>query len=112
MMCAGWMRCKNRYSTCRVVRRADGWLYSAEGLAAIRRALRQPGILAVWSADPSAAFEASLRAADFRVESIGVVARQGAGAPMHNIFLADWVNSPEKQANGETRQEDSPYHRL
>ena len=69
--------------------RGNGWLYSAEGLAAIRRALREPGILAVWSADPSAAFEASLRAADFRVESIGVPARQGAGAPMHTIFLAD-----------------------
>jgi hypothetical protein len=31
---------------------------------------------------------------------------------MHTIFLADWVNCPETQANGETRQEDSPYHRL
>ncbi|MEV4194596.1 spermidine synthase [Streptomyces toxytricini] len=40
-------------------------LYSPAGLAACRDRLRPGGVLAVWSAQPSAAFEAALRAAGF-----------------------------------------------
>ncbi|MFF9014829.1 spermidine synthase [Streptomyces sp. NPDC014870] len=50
-------------------------LYSAEGLAACARRLNPGGILAVWSARPSADFEASLRNAGFsgvRTEEIQV----------------------------------------
>ncbi|MFE5485426.1 spermidine synthase [Streptomyces sp. NPDC056527] len=50
-------------------------LYSAEGLAACADRLNPGGILAVWSAQPSADFEASLRNAGFsgvRTEEIPV----------------------------------------
>ncbi len=40
-------------------------LYGPAGLAAIQRRLRPGGVLAVWSAQPSAAFEDALRAAGF-----------------------------------------------
>ncbi|KJS60012.1 spermidine synthase [Streptomyces rubellomurinus] len=42
----------------------DG-LYGADGLAALWRRLRPGGVLAVWSAQPSSAFEEALRAAGF-----------------------------------------------
>ncbi|MGW6567948.1 spermidine synthase [Streptomyces sp. NPDC054975] len=50
-------------------------LYSAEGLAACARRLHPGGVLAVWSAQPSAVFEESLRNAGFsgvRTEEIPV----------------------------------------
>ncbi|MCX3063847.1 spermidine synthase family protein [Streptomyces beihaiensis] len=51
-------------------------LYSAAGLAACRRRLNPGGVLAVWSAQPSAIFEETLRNAGFtrvRTEEIPVV---------------------------------------
>jgi spermidine synthase len=39
----------------------NSWLYAPEGLALIKRSLRRPGILAVWSAESSDEFEAHLR---------------------------------------------------
>lgn len=51
-------------------------LYSPAGLAACREALTAGGILAVWSAQPSSAFERSLRNAGFcrvRTDEIPVV---------------------------------------
>lgn len=44
----------------------NGGLYSPSGLAACARRLNPGGVLAVWSARPSAAFEESLRNAGFR----------------------------------------------
>ncbi|MGW0702735.1 spermine/spermidine synthase domain-containing protein [Streptomyces sp. NPDC002867] len=43
----------------------NGELYSPAGLTACQRALRPGGVLAVWSAQPSAAFEDALRNAGF-----------------------------------------------
>ncbi|MBT2365331.1 spermidine synthase [Streptomyces sp. ISL-10] len=43
----------------------NGELYSPAGLAACQGALRPGGVLAVWSAQPSAAFEDALRNAGF-----------------------------------------------
>ncbi|MCK7625808.1 spermidine synthase [Streptomyces sp. RS10V-4] len=53
----------------------NGGLYSPAGLAACRAALAPGGVLAVWSAQPSAAFEQALRNAGFagvRTEEIPV----------------------------------------
>ncbi|MEU3185416.1 spermidine synthase [Streptomyces sp. NPDC006923] len=47
------------------VTEGNGNLYSAEGLAACRERLNPGGVLAVWSAQPSAAFEEALRNAGF-----------------------------------------------
>lgn len=62
-------------------------LYEAEGLRRCRAALRAEGVLAVWSAGPSPAFEKRLTAAGFRVEVLMVPARQGSRA-RHVLFLA------------------------
>ncbi len=70
-----------------LVRPANGSLYDEAGLAAARRALRPGGVLAVWSASPSAAFVRRLRVAGFEVEE--VVGRSGLqrGA-RHLIWIA------------------------
>lgn len=47
------------------VTEGNGELYSPAGLAACHRALKPGGVLAVWSAQPSAAFEDALRNAGF-----------------------------------------------
>ncbi|MDX3852099.1 spermidine synthase [Streptomyces sp. AK02-01A] len=47
------------------VTEGNGNLYSAEGLAACRERLNPGGVLAVWSAQPSAAFDEALRNAGF-----------------------------------------------
>ncbi|MFF5894711.1 spermidine synthase [Streptomyces argenteolus] len=52
----------------------NGSLYSATGLAACRARLKPGGVLAVWSAQPSAIFEESLRNAGFRAVSTEEVA--------------------------------------
>ncbi|WP_380281342.1 spermidine synthase [Kitasatospora purpeofusca] len=44
---------------------ANAGLYGADGLALLRRRLEPGGVLAVWSARPSAAFEEALRAGGF-----------------------------------------------
>ena len=61
-------------------------LYTAEGLAAARAALRPGGILALWSAAPDAAFAARLRRAGFAVEEHVARAARGRGG-RHLIWL-------------------------
>jgi len=70
---------------------ANQWLYTAAGLAAIRRSLKDPGILAVWSPSPDPAFVRRLRRAGFEVRSESVSARGEASGPRHTIFLATRV---------------------
>jgi spermidine synthase len=68
---------------------ANDGLYSADGLAAARRALRPGGILAVWSAHPDPGFVARLRRAGLTVEEN--VVRSGPGGSKgarHLIWLA------------------------
>ena len=64
-------------------------LYLAEGLATIRRSLRQGGILGVWSASPDREYERALRRAGFRFRVEMVPARRGARGPKHTIFIAE-----------------------
>ena len=65
------------------VRGANAWLGGAEGLAVIRRALRRPGTLAVWSADPSSCFAAVL--GDHEAITVAATER---GGPLHTIYRA------------------------
>lgn len=65
----------------------NGRLYSATGVRACYAALRPGGILAVWSAGPSAKFERTLARAHFEVDVARVPARAGDPA-RHVIFLA------------------------
>jgi spermidine synthase len=66
-------------------------LYGDAGLAAARAALRDGGVLAVWSAREDRRFEQRLRYAGFRVEVERVRGRLKKGGPRHTIFLASKV---------------------
>jgi spermidine synthase len=68
----------------------NGSLYSPGGLSACRERLNPGGVLAVWSAQPSAAFEARLRGAGFgQVRTVEVPVSRGVPDAVH---LA--VNAP------------------
>jgi spermidine synthase len=62
-------------------------LYGRRGLAQCHAALRPSGVLAVWSAGPSAPFEAQIAQAGFALEVLTVPARRGKGA-RHTLFVA------------------------
>ena len=64
----------------------NGRLYSTEGLRMSRNALRAGGCLGIWSAAPDAAFERTMAAAGFSVETQRCQARVKAGS-WHTIFL-------------------------
>jgi spermidine synthase len=62
-----------------LTQRANGWLYSAAGLAAIHRALRPRGVLAVWSvSEAGSGFERALTRAGFVPRRQEVPSRPGA----------------------------------
>jgi spermidine synthase len=63
-------------------------LYDDRGLAAARLALKEGGVLAVWSAREDRRFEQRLRYAGFTVTVERVRARLKKGGPRHAIFLA------------------------
>ncbi len=62
-------------------------LYAPQGLRRCRAALRAAGVLAVWSAGASPAFEKRLGEAGFQVEVLSVAARKGSRA-RHVLFIA------------------------
>lgn len=70
-----------------LTRKANHGLYTPQGIAAAKSALRPGGVLAVWSAAPDKPFVSRLRKAGFTAEAIDVPARGKAGGPMHTIFL-------------------------
>ncbi|WNI17948.1 spermidine synthase [Actinacidiphila sp. ITFR-21] len=64
-------------------------LYTPSGLAACRGRLRPGGVLAVWSAQPSAAFETALRDAGFdRVRTIEIQVARGVPDVVHIAVTA------------------------
>ncbi len=70
-----------------VSRSANDKLYDLRGLDAARRALRPNGLLAIWSAAPSAEFPRRLTRAGFTVDEIKVRANKGRGV-RHIIWVA------------------------
>jgi spermidine synthase len=62
-------------------------LYEDGGLAAARAALKEGGVLAVWSAWEDVRFEQRLRHGGFSVQVERVRARLKKGGPRHTIFL-------------------------
>ena len=62
-------------------------LYTDVGLAAIKRALKPTGVLAVWSAWEDRKFEQRLRYVGFHVRTERVRARLKQGGPRHTIFV-------------------------
>jgi len=67
-------------------------LYGREGILACRRALREPGCLAVWSAEPNKEFEQLLISCGFHVRRFRVPAYRGIKA--YSRFV--WVASEDK----------------
>ncbi|WP_336959633.1 spermidine synthase [Sphingobium aquiterrae] len=70
-----------------LTRAGNDQLYSAQGLAAAKAALRPGGILAVWSAAPDTVFANRLRHAGFSVDEVGVRARSNGKGPRHVIWF-------------------------
>lgn len=62
-----------------LTQRANFWLYTRAGLAAIHRALRPKGALAVWSVGDDATFERRLRGAGFEPSTHHVTAHGSRG---------------------------------
>ena len=71
-----------------LVRVGNNRLYSPQGLAAARSALRPAGVMTVWSAAPDPAFTKRLSAAGFQVEEETVRARSNGKGPRHHLWFA------------------------
>jgi spermidine synthase len=67
-------------------------LYGREGIRACRRALREQGCLAVWSAEPSKKFEQLLMSCSFHVRRFRVPAYNGSKSQSRFV----WVASEDK----------------
>jgi spermidine synthase len=67
---------------------ANAGLYDDRGLAAARAALKEGGVLAIWSAWDNRKFVQRLRYAKFEVTIEHVRGRLKKGGPHHTIFLA------------------------
>jgi len=65
-------------------------LYAAPGLASAKAALKQGGVLAIWSAAPDEAFARRLKHAGFNVEEITVRARSNGKGARHVIWFASF----------------------
>lgn len=69
----------------------NDWLYSPRGLNAAFAALQPKGVLAIWSADPDAAFSKRLCEAGFELDEFKVPARgrgMGKGGGHHIVWTA------------------------
>jgi spermidine synthase len=66
----------------------NGWLYGPAGLRAARTALREGGVLAVWSVARDDAFTRRLEREGFAVRVQGASARAGNKGARHTIWIA------------------------
>jgi spermidine synthase len=71
-----------------LTRRGNDALYTRDGLALAKAALKPGGILAIWSAAPDDIFARRLRSAGFAVEEVMVRARSNGKGPRHIIWFA------------------------
>ena len=71
-----------------LTRDGNGGLYAAAGLRAAYVALRPGGLLAVWSAHPSAPFTRLLGQCGFAAEELKLRARGKSGGSRHIIWMA------------------------
>jgi spermidine synthase len=71
-----------------LTRRGNDRLYTADGLAAARAALKPVGVLAIWSAAADVKFTRALERADFAVEEVVIRARASGKGARHVIWLA------------------------
>ncbi len=69
-------------------RPANDRLYSRDGLARAKAALKPGGVLAIWSTAPDVAFTKRLKGGGFAVEEVAVRARSNGKGPRHTIWFA------------------------
>ena len=69
-----------------IVDERNGWLYTDPGLQAIRRALKNGGKVAIWSADDEPKFPGRMRRNGFRADRHRVRTHKGKGGIRHVIF--------------------------
>ena len=78
-------------------------LYSREGIRACRRALREQGCLAVWSAEPSKKFEQLLMSCSFHVHRFRVPAYKGSKSQSRFVWVASEDKTILPPGGGEPR---------
>ena len=69
-----------------VVQERNSWLYTDHGLGSIRRALKNGGRVAIWSADDEPRFVSRMKRNGFRAEKHHIQAHKGKGGIRHVIF--------------------------
>ena len=78
-------------------------LYGRKGMQACRRALRQQGCLAVWSAEPSRNFEQLLMSCSFQVRRFRVSAYKGSKSRSRFVWVASEDKTILPAGGGEPR---------
>lgn len=71
-----------------LTRAGNDRIYSMQGLAAAKAALKPGGVLAIWSAEPDSAFTRRLGHAGFDVDEVSVRARSNGKGARHVIWFA------------------------
>jgi len=71
-----------------MLREGNEGIYTPTGLRAIFQALRERGILGVWSVGPCRQFTYRLRRSGFRVEEVRARIREGRGGRRHMLWIA------------------------
>jgi spermidine synthase len=79
-------------------------LYGYEGMSACRRALRNQGCLAVWTAAPNKEFELLLLDCGFHVRRYRVPAYKGSNAPSRFVWVASEHKGKLPPGGGEPRE--------
>jgi len=73
-----------------LTQKRNSWLYSAQGLQRCYQALRNKGVLAVWSASADRVFSDKVRKAGFKVEEVQIYAHGNKGT-RHTIWIAEKI---------------------
>ena len=79
-------------------------LYGREGILACRRALRDKGCLAVWSAEPDKKFEQLMMSCGFHVTRFRVPAYKGSKSDSRFVWVASEDKKLLPSGGGEARQ--------
>ncbi|MDG0866939.1 hypothetical protein [Candidatus Lucifugimonas marina] len=69
-----------------LVQERNSWLYTDSGLQAIRKALKNGGRVAIWSADDEPKFVSRMKRNGFRAQKHQIQAHKGKGGIRHVIF--------------------------
>jgi spermidine synthase len=71
-----------------LTRRSNGWLYSDAGIASCRAALREAGVLGIWSAGPDRDFVRRLHRNQLQVDEVEVGSRSLHRGARHTLWFA------------------------